>query len=85
MSVCKHCGKPLNQSQYDDSHTLKSCPSCSSNDGMEHIFYRYPAEFGTSDKRISIATPDGAQSYCIRCRSDKNGGPYQNAVKCSQL
>lgn len=38
----KHCGKPLNKSQYRQNKSYKSCPRCSIEDGKEHIYYIYP-------------------------------------------
>lgn len=86
MSTCRHCGQALNISQRDDevNPKYKSCPSCSTNHGEEHIFYRHPEAFGTSERRVSPTTPDGAQSYCTRCRSGRTG-PYSDAIKCSQI
>lgn len=81
---CKHCGKALNQSQYAQDGTLKSCPKCSTEDGAEHIFYFYPGAFGQSQKRISTKIPDGAQSWCALCRGD-DFGPHQGAFRCSEV
>jgi phage FluMu protein Com len=66
-SRCTHCRKLLAASQYREGRTWKSCPRCSAREG-EHVFYRYPEEFGTSDQRVSAETPDGAQSHCLACR-----------------
>jgi hypothetical protein len=85
MSLCKHCGKPLNQSQYRRrDRTYKSCPRCSVEDGEEHIYYEYPSCFGTTPLRSTESTPDGAQSYCQLCRGGKRC-PHQNHFRCSQL
>jgi hypothetical protein len=85
---CKHCGKPLKESQfiYDQSGdaVFKSCPQCSANHGNEHIYYQYPGDFGTTDKRASEPHSDGPQSYCERCRANQSG-PYTGAILCSEM
>lgn len=81
---CKHCGKPLNQSQYAQDGALKSCPRCSTEDGEEHIFYSYPGAFGQSKKRASVNIPDGAQSWCALCRGD-DYGPHYGGFRCSEV
>lgn len=63
---CNHCNKPLNVAQYHND--LKSCPNCSTQNGVEHVFYKYPKAFGTTPKRATNARPDGPQSYCTACR-----------------
>jgi hypothetical protein len=73
MSLCKHCGNPLNQSQYSADKKYKSCPRCSSNDGKEHIYYSYPSAFGTTPLRESTRYPDGPQSHCQICRGGVDG------------
>jgi len=85
MSNCKHCGLPLNQSQFKskDNQDYKSCPYCSKIDGEEHIYYEYPDTFGTTDKRASSNYPDGPQSYCRFCRSDRMN-PIRGK-KCSEF
>ena len=45
---CTCCGKQLNKSIYKDGKNYKSCPKCSSNNGDQHVFYRYPERFGTT-------------------------------------
>lgn len=82
MTVCKYCGELLNKSQYKGNY--KSCPKCSENDGLEHIFYSYPATFGTTPKRASSVQPDGPQSYCVRCRGS-GVGPYEDGIRCNKL
>ncbi len=81
---CKHCGKPLNSSQYAQSGDLKSCPKCSVEDGEEHIFYPYPRAFGQSEKRTSVSTPDGAQSWCALCRGE-HYGPHCGGFRCHEV
>ena len=43
---CRICGKSLNISQYSEDGKYKSCPSCSQNNGKEHVYYEYPEHFG---------------------------------------
>lgn len=84
MGNCTHCGKFLDESQFTQDRQLKSCPRCSVNDGREHIFYSYPTYFGVSHARITVNTPDGAQSHCSNCRSG-NFGPHGGAIRCSRV
>lgn len=84
MSNCHHCGELLKKSQYRNNKTYKSCPHCSTLDGEEHIYYKYPESFGTTILRVTPNVPDGAQSYCTRCRGVENG-PYADGIKCSDL
>lgn len=84
MNICASCGKPLNKSQFSKNRDYKSCPNCSVNNGMEHVFYPYPTNFGTTQLRITPKTPDGAQSYCYRCRGGDEG-PYEDGILCSQI
>lgn len=84
MALCKHCRKPLNQSQYSADKKYKSCPKCSVEGGEEHIYYPYPSSFGTTLLRATHNTPDGAQSYCIPCRGSETG-PYSGCLRCSIL
>lgn len=83
MYNCQYCGKPLNESQYRQNRAYKSCPKCSTEDA-EHIYYPYPDSFGTTPSRVSCNTPDGAQSYCTRCRSG-DLGPFPGGRKCSDF
>ncbi len=71
---CQHCGKALNRSHYARDRRFKSCPRCSTGDGVYHVFHDYPAGFGNSDARVTEGTPDGAQSYCIACRNPATTG-----------
>ena len=84
MKNCKHCGKPLNQSQYRHNKQYKSCPACSVADGEEHIFYSYPDAFGTTLLRSTQGSPEGAQSYCRICRGN-NEPIHHGNKKCSEL
>lgn len=40
---CKHCGRPLKDSQYTHDGKWKSCPKCSVEHGEERIFIRTQA------------------------------------------
>lgn len=80
--LCKHCKKPLNESQAIGDY--KSCPSCSTNCKVgEHIFYPNDA-FGFTKKRETTTNPDGIHSWCTQCRSD-NIGPHPGGIKCSDM
>ena len=68
---CSHCKKPLNQGQYSKDRKLKSCPRCSVNDGVHHVFYPCPDGFGRSEERVTNDNPDGDQSYCKSCRNQE--------------
>lgn len=68
---CKFCNKPLNEAQYKRGKTLKSCPRCSVSNGDYHVYYAYPSTFGTTLKRSTRNSPEGAQSYCTACRGDQ--------------
>lgn len=70
---CIICERPLNRSQYKSNKAWKSCPSCSTQNGRQHVFRPYPAAFGTSTERMSDGTPDGAQSWCSGCRGSGFG------------
>lgn len=78
---CTHCNRPLNKGQYHED--LKSCPKCSTRNGQEHVFYKYPKAFGTTPKRASARRPEGPQSYCVACRGGKDS-PYFAPILCSQ-
>lgn len=80
---CTHCRKPLNESQYRKNKQYKSCPKCSTKNGKEHVYYEYPSSFGTTLNRASQNNPEGPQSYCIPCRSEK--GIVCGGILCSEL
>lgn len=82
---CKFCGKLLNTSQYLLDGKYKSCPRCSTINGEEHVFFPYPNEFGTTEKRESINHPDGPQSYCTSHRSNKNNPIQMGGIVCSRI
>ncbi len=77
---CKHCGKPLNETQYHEN--LKSCPNCSVKNGTEHVFYSYPEAFGTTSLRATSNRPDGPQSYCTACRGGQEQMDF-SPILCS--
>jgi hypothetical protein len=66
-STCPHCANALNRARYSADKSLKSCPRCSVEHGV-HVFHAHPDAFGTTDARVTDATPDGVQSYCSACR-----------------
>lgn len=84
MLLCKHCGRPLNESQYRDNKHYKSCPKCSINNGKEHTYYSYSSAFGITPLRASSTHEEGPQSYCQNCRGNGDG-PYPGYKKCSAL
>ena len=78
--LCKHCGLRLEDAQ--ERGDYKSCPHCSKKSG-EHIFYPKD-KFGTTSKRVTSNNPIGIQSWCTRCRGNKNGS-YIDGKKCSDM
>lgn len=85
MAKCIVCGKPLNESQFNDDETLKSCPRCSELDGEEHIYFPYPEYFGDTTKRSSSNHPEGPQSHCYAHRGNKNRDIPAGGIKCSEI
>jgi len=81
--LCDRCSRKLRQSQYSADRQWKSCPSCSTRDGVVHIYYRYPDVFGQSEARESDDTPDGAQSWCQACRTGEL--PRDRARRCQDV
>jgi hypothetical protein len=65
---CETCSKALNRSQRSRDGQWKSCPRCSTRDGVHHVYYDYPDGFGETEARASDTDPSGAQSYCTSCR-----------------
>ena len=82
MKVCKVCAKKLNESQWRLGRSYKSCPKCSEANGSEHVFYEYPDNFGTTIHRVTSNNPDGAQSWCYKCRG--RGHNFEQKL-CSEL
>ncbi len=78
---CKHCNRPLNEAQYHND--LKSCPNCSTQNGEEHVFYKYPEAFGTTPLRATSVRPDGPQSHCTACRGGKDQSEFDE-ILCSE-
>lgn len=79
---CKICGRPLNKAQFSADRQFKSCPKCSTENGEEHVYYKYSEDFRTSEKRVTQNNPDGPQSYCYTCRERGETG---DRVLCSEL
>lgn len=79
---CSHCGKELSLSVYNADKTMKSCPRCSQANGQYHVFHPYPSYFGTTGKRSSSRSPEGAQSYCTNCRGDN---PPRTGTICTDI
>ena len=80
---CKVCGKPLNVAQWSNDEQYKSCPKCSTEKGIEHVYYKYPDNFGNTEKRASTNHPDGPQSYCVPHRG--RGSSTETRTLCSEL
>lgn len=81
---CSVCGSPLNRSQRDEAGFWKSCPGCSRRNRRVHIYHRFPDAFGVSVERVSGSDPEGAQSYCVGCRS--SGGPRpRDPRRCGEI
>jgi hypothetical protein len=66
---CEVCGIALNRSRRSADGHWKSCPECSVRDGVEHVFWPFPENFGVSQARVSGEDAEGAQSHCASCRS----------------
>ena len=80
--LCRNCVKPLTEAQWDEpSKRYKSCPKCSERGGQEHVFYPYPAAFGTTDARASDLHTEGPQSWCKNCR--QWGSHRETPRRCS--
>lgn len=73
MPACRCCSEALNRVIWADNGQHKSCPLCSTTQGIQHVFRRYPEDFGITDRRITPNNPDGAQSYCVDCRGLDKG------------
>lgn len=82
MNKCKICGEPLSTSIYSKDRNYKSCPKCSQENGMYHVFYPYPDNFGTTKKRSSLTHPEGPQSHCEKCRG---GNPPVDGILCKDI
>lgn len=82
--ICTVCNRALNQTQWSNDETLKSCPNCSATNGREHVFFRYPEKFGTTPRRATPQHPEGPQSYCTDCRGD-NAADMSHAVLCRDV
>ena len=69
--ICQHCGRPLRKQYWSSDDHWKSCPNCSGINGNEHVFYRYPDDFGTTSARATDRRPEGPQNYCSACRGNR--------------
>jgi len=82
--TCRNCGRSLSYVQWAGVDRWKSCPRCSTRNGTEHVFYRYPEAFGTTPARATYHHPEGPQSYCSPCRG--TGEPDLSASRlCSDV
>ena len=83
MSIrCKNCLKPLEIAQYSLDGELKSCPKCSTDNGVEHIFYKFN-DFGYTEHRVTLNNSKGIQSWCSVCRGRSTS--IQTGTKCSSI
>lgn len=80
---CTICNRPLNESVFNNDRTKKSCPSCSTKNGLQHVYYDFPQGFGTSSKRTTAMNPEGIQSYCTPCRG--NNTPTNQGILCENI
>lgn len=83
LPLCKICGKPLNKAQWRKGKEYKSCPNCSTTNGIQHVYYKFPDNFGITPLRASSNNPEGPQSYCIPCRG--NGQSTAKKILCSEF
>lgn len=81
---CSACSARLNRSRYSTDGRWKSCPRCSSLQGHEHVYRRYPDAFGTTTERATEDNPDGIQSYCQECRQESDPD-WAGTSLCSDL
>lgn len=81
---CQHCGEQLREQHYSPKRRFKTCPNCSGVNGSEHVYRKWPSEFGITDARRSDSNPDGAQSWCEVCRVTPEGNPAVY-VTCSKV
>lgn len=82
METCPACHGELRKGVFAGGRQWKTCPECSAARG-EHVFRRYPEDFGTTDRRASGTNPDGPQSYCQACRG--RGQVSGNMMRCSKI
>ena len=90
---CTCCSNQLNSGMLKkrDSSTrerYKSCPHCTQANGSEHVFHKYPEQFGSTPARVTAKNPNGHQSYCKSCRALSKGSPsisYNSGRLCSTL
>jgi uncharacterized Zn finger protein len=65
--TCENCRQALSVGQWSSVEDWKSCPRCSQEDGVQHVFHAFPADYGQTTKRSSALHPDGPQSHCNEC------------------
>lgn len=82
--LCRVCERELNRAQWSKDETLKSCPHCSTKDGDQHVFFKYPQNFGTTPLRATPNHPEGPQSYCTECRAD-SVADLRHAIYCKDV
>jgi hypothetical protein len=80
---CESCREDLKKGLFHGNRDWKSCPRCSTDNGRQHVYYPYPDDFGTTDKRKSGPNPDGPQSYCLACRD--RGQMSSRRLLCSTV
>ena len=83
--ICIVCKRKLTDSIFSNDRKYKSCPKCSKLNGQQHVFFPYPSSFGTSEKRVTYNTPDGAQSYCYIHRGNSNKPIPNGGLLCGDL
>lgn len=82
--ICSHCGRPLRKQYWSNDERWKACANCSGVNGSEHVFYRYPDDFGTTPPRATDRHPEGPQNYCSACRASRRPDLTRGRL-CSQI
>lgn len=72
---CEYCARALRTSLDSTHGHYKTCPHCSGLTEHEHVFRKWPDEFGTTEARVDDLDVDGSQSWCRVCRADPQGNP----------
>jgi len=78
---CKSCDAVLRSSVYQDDDKWKSCPNCSGNNKIEHVFRKFPEAFGTAEEQA--ADPATIQGFCTACRNKEK--PTDPGRLCSSF
>lgn len=65
---CITCAEALARARRSADEQWKSCPNCSLEDGREHIFYRYPDDFGDTQMTAGEADAGAGDGWCAACR-----------------